>query len=280
VVEEIAFPLSVRDDLMKRTTRGGGWAAIRYMFRMANRVGWRQLWKAMGTKNACKTCAWAWGARPAKQKILENLETYLRVQLPRTPGLDTMACMQAADRGEVHSALCLGGNLFGSNPDAAFAARALGKLELIAYLNTTLNTGHGWGTARQTLILPVLARDEGPQKTTQESMFNFVRLSDGGPVRLQGPRIEVDIIASIAQRVLEESSPVDWQALKEHCSVRQMIPRLSPAMKRSVRSIRRVRSFKLQAAPSTNLAFQRSPARPSSRSTRCRRYELRPGSCG
>ena len=40
-------------------------------------------------------------------------------------------CMQAADRGEIRSAFCLGGNLFGSNPDAKFAARALGKLELI-----------------------------------------------------------------------------------------------------------------------------------------------------
>src|SRR5438105_13388854 len=48
---------------MKRTKRGGGWAAIRYMFRMANRVGWRQLWKAMGTKNACKTCALGMGGQ-------------------------------------------------------------------------------------------------------------------------------------------------------------------------------------------------------------------------
>ena len=41
--------------------------------------------------------------------------------------------------------------------DAKFAARALGKPKLITYLNTTLNTGHAWGTARETLILPVRA---------------------------------------------------------------------------------------------------------------------------
>ena len=46
------------------------------------------------------------------------------------------------------SALCLGGNLFGSNPDATFAQQALGKLELVTYLNTTLNTGHAWGRGR------------------------------------------------------------------------------------------------------------------------------------
>ncbi len=152
-----------------------------------------------------------------KQKVLDNLETYLSVPLPRTPGLDTMACMQAADRGEIRSAFCLGGNLFGSNPDAQFAQRALGKLELVTYLNTTLNTGHAWGRGKETLILPVLARDEEPQPTTQESMFNFVRLSDGGPARLQGPRCEADIIAS-RQRVFGEKarSTGQFEAAQKH----------------------------------------------------------------
>ena len=67
-----------------------------------------------------------------KQQILDNLETLPeRASCRRSPGLDTMACMQAADRGEMRSAFCLGGNLFGSNPDAKFAAQALGKLELV-----------------------------------------------------------------------------------------------------------------------------------------------------
>ncbi len=169
------------------------------------------------------------GVAPAlKQKILDNLETYLHVKLPARPGLDTMACMKAADCGEVRSAVCLGGNLFGSNPDAKFAMRALSKLELIAYLSTTLNTGHAWGRARETLILPVRARDEEPEATTQESMFNFVRLSDGGPARYEGPRSEVGIIASLGERVLGEKSPLDWKALTSHCHLRQMIGQIIP----------------------------------------------------
>ncbi|HEY7423901.1 MAG TPA: FdhF/YdeP family oxidoreductase [Gemmataceae bacterium] len=169
------------------------------------------------------------GVAPAlKQKILDNLETYLKVKLPTRPGLDTMACMQAAERGEVHSAVCLGGNLFGSNPDAQLAQRALAKLDLIAYLSTTLNTGHAWGRARETLILPVRARDEETEPTTQESMFNFVRLSDGGPSRYEGPRSEVDILASLGERVLGEKSPVDWKALRKHCHLRQMIGQIIP----------------------------------------------------
>src|SRR5262249_23230258 len=126
-----------------------------------------------------------------KQAIFDNLEKYLKAPLPRTPGLATMACVQAADRGETRSALGLGGTLFGSHPHPRYVHRALGKLQLVTYLNTTLNTGHAWGRGRETLILPVKARDEEAEPTTQESMFNFVRLSDGGAARVAGPRAEV-----------------------------------------------------------------------------------------
>lgn len=163
-----------------------------------------------------------------KEQVLANLETLLKVSLPRSPGLDTLSCMEAADRGEMKFAFCLGGNLYGSNPDAAFARRALGKIDLVAYLSTTLNTGHAWGRGRETLILPVLARDEELEPTTQESMFNFVRLSDGRQQRWQGPRSEVDLIASVAADVLGADSPVDWQDLRRHCRIRDMIACVIP----------------------------------------------------
>ena len=47
-----------------------------------------------------------------------------------------------------------------AHPDSRFAQEAMSKLELVAYLNTTLNTTHASGRAKETLILPVLARDE------------------------------------------------------------------------------------------------------------------------
>lgn len=163
-----------------------------------------------------------------KQAVFDNLEKVLGVPLPRSPGLDTMACMEAAAEGRVRSAICLGGNLFGSNPDAKFAHEALGRLDLVTYLNTTLNTSHAWGRGRETLILPVRARDEEPQPTTQESMFNYVRVSDGGPSRLEGPRGEVAILADVAGRVLGRGGPVDWASLANHCDVRQLIARIIP----------------------------------------------------
>ena len=163
-----------------------------------------------------------------KEKVLANLEKHLKVHLPRTPGLDTMACMHAAEQGTIRSAFCLGGNLFGSNPDSKFAKRSLGNLQLITYLNTTLNTTHTHGRAKETLILPVRARDEESQPTTQESMFNFVRLSDGGPSRVEGPRSEVEIIAGLASRVLGESGPVKWNELHRHATIREIIAHVIP----------------------------------------------------
>ena len=59
-------------------------------------------------------------------------------------------------------------------------------------------------------------------------MFNFVRISDGGPARVQGPRSEVDVIASVAHQVLGKSSRIDWQALQKHCEVRKLIAEVVP----------------------------------------------------
>jgi molybdopterin-dependent oxidoreductase alpha subunit len=167
-----------------------------------------------------------------KQALLERFEQRLGVKAPTSPGLDTMACMDAAFRGEMQASLCLGGNLYGSNPDSRFAEEAVAKLDLMAYLSTTLNTGHAWGRAKETLILPVLPRDEEPQPTTQESMFSFVRLSAGGTSRVPGARSEVSILIEIARRVLGDSvgSSLNWSDLHSHAAVRRLIADLIPGL--------------------------------------------------
>lgn len=165
-----------------------------------------------------------------KEAIFDRLQTHFGVQLPTTSGLDTMGCMEESDSGRLKFAVCLGGNLYGSNPDAAFAAQAISKLDTIVYLNTTLNTGHAHGLAAETIILPVLARDEEPQPTTQESMFNFVRLSDGGPARHVGPRSEIEIVSLLADRVLGSNGPINWSELGDAGKIREAIARIVPGM--------------------------------------------------
>ncbi len=162
-----------------------------------------------------------------KTAVFEKLQQELQVKLPTTIGRDTLACMEGADDGSLKWGFCLGGNLYGSNPDATYAARVLSKLDQLVYLNTTLNTGHAHGLAKETIILPVLARDEEPEATTQESMFNFVRLSDGGPRRHLGPRSEVEIIANLAEEVLG-NGPVDWRSMQQTASIRAAIAKVIP----------------------------------------------------
>jgi molybdopterin-dependent oxidoreductase alpha subunit len=163
-----------------------------------------------------------------KKSVLQALESRLDVQLPTSRGMDTMACMEAAAAGSVRLGFFLGGNLYGSNPDLDFAATALGNLDFAVYLSTTLNTGHAWGVAEDTIILPVLARDEEPQPTSQESMFNYVRLSDGGPRRIDGPRSEIDLVADLAERVLGPDGPLDYPAMHASRSIREMIAAVTP----------------------------------------------------
>ncbi len=167
-----------------------------------------------------------------KDEIYSRLTDELGVQLPTTPGMDTMACMIAADERRLKFGLCLGGNLYGSNPDSSFARQALSRLDMLVYLSTTLNTGHAHGLAKESIILPVLARDEEPYATTQESMFNFVRLSDGGKERFEGPRGEVHLIADLAGQTLGDSKAIQWSSMRDAANIRQMIARAIPGFSR------------------------------------------------
>ena len=139
-----------------------------------------------------------------------------------------MACMDAAYLGTMDFTLQLGGNLYGGNPNARRAFDALQKIKTIVYLSTTLNTGHAWGTGEETFILPVLPRDEEPQQTTQESMFSYVRMSDGGPSRHNNARSEVSILAEIGQKIFAGDNRLDWSKLQSHQAIRELIADLIP----------------------------------------------------
>src|SRR5690606_31258040 len=131
---------------------------------------------------------------------------------------------------DIAAALMMGGNLYEATPHSAWAERALARIPFKVFLTTTLNRGHFHGHGGgEALVLPVTARDEEWQPTTQESMFNYVRLSDGGITRLDNVRPEVAILCDIASRLLPDS-PVDFTAFKSHRKIREAIAATVPGL--------------------------------------------------
>jgi anaerobic selenocysteine-containing dehydrogenase len=76
-------------------------------------------------------------------------------------------------------------------------------------------------------VLPVRARDEEEQSTTQESMFNRVRRSEGGQAAPAEARSEVEIVAALAAAVLPDTG-IDWKAMRSHRTLREGIARVVP----------------------------------------------------
>ncbi|MDJ0928182.1 MAG: FdhF/YdeP family oxidoreductase [Gammaproteobacteria bacterium] len=171
------------------------------------------------------------GVKPVlPDEVFARMESEFGISLSRSPGFDTMAGMQAAAAGNVDVAVLMGGNLYEANPDSGWAEQALDRIGFKLFLTTTLNRGHVCGVDHgESLVLPVTARDEEWQPTTQESMFNYVRLSDGGIRRLQDVRPEVTILSDLAALVLPDC-PVDFNAFKTHRRIREAIATIVPGM--------------------------------------------------
>lgn len=163
-----------------------------------------------------------------KASFRQRLEEIYGITVPDEPGQDTYASMVAAHAGDIRASVWLGGNLYGSNPTQVWAAEALRKVDFTLSLTTKLNEGHLHGRGKTMVILPVLARDEEHQATTQESMFNYVRLSAGGPPAVAGSmRSEVEILAALAEHILPKGR-FDWASLRSHEHLRQAMAQIVP----------------------------------------------------
>lgn len=162
-----------------------------------------------------------------KAAVEQRLQQKLANSLPTTPGLDTMACMEAAAGDAMDVAILLGGNLLASNPDQPFAEAAMNRIGFKCFLNSTLNQSHVQGVDGEVLILPVRVRDEEQEPTTQESMFNFVRLSNGGINRFPQLLPEVTLIRRLGEKVIDPQR-FDFSVFASHQTIRQWIGELVP----------------------------------------------------
>lgn len=165
-----------------------------------------------------------------KAAVEQKLEAKLGDSLPNKIGLDTMSCMLASHRNEMDLAFVLGGNLLAANPDTDFASNALNNIPFKCFLSSTLNQTHVNGVDGEVIILPIKVRDEETQATTQESMFNFVRLSDGGIKRFQQLRSEVDLVCDIGKRLIDKKI-FDFSHFANHGAIRKFAGDVIPGFK-------------------------------------------------
>jgi len=171
------------------------------------------------------------GVKPVlADDVFSHIEKVFNVTLPSELGMDTLACLQAAFDKKIDAAFLMGGNLFSATPNSQWAQQALNNIRFKVFLTTTLNRGHVTGMeSSEALILPVTARDEEWQATTQESMFNYVRLSDGGITRLANVQPEVKILCDFAEKLLPDC-PIDFAQFKQHNNIRAAIAATIPGM--------------------------------------------------
>jgi len=162
--------------------------------------------------------------------VLDAIEQQLKVELPKNKGKDTLACLEAAVDNQIDNALIMGGNLLQATPNSEWAKQAMDAIDFKLFLTTTLNKGHVEGNDdSECIILPVTARDEEWQATTQESMFNYVRLSDGGIHRLDNIKPESHILCELGQRLVTEDI-IDFNQFKNHDTTREAIASIVPGM--------------------------------------------------
>jgi molybdopterin-dependent oxidoreductase alpha subunit len=168
-----------------------------------------------------------------KAGFLKAMEELYGLKVPEEAGLDSINSIHAAHRGEIDFALCMGGNFYAANPDLTYAGQALGRIQTTVHINTKLNQGHvcvdPTPDDAEVFILPTCVRDEELQSTTQESMFSFVRLSDGGMTPPSKElKSEVEIITSIGARLLPANGPVDFSTLRNHDEIRSVMAKVVP----------------------------------------------------
>jgi molybdopterin-dependent oxidoreductase alpha subunit len=165
-----------------------------------------------------------------KQELKQALERLLGRSLTLPKGYHTRDLIEAAAAGKVDSLICVGGNIYGANPNSKQAKQALGNIDTIIYMATKPNIGHFNGLAKtNTIIIPVFNRFENPYKTTSESGNNFVRLNDEGETHLKSVDLipEVEFLTKLAHYVLGEE-PIQWRKMQDPHYIRQLIASTIP----------------------------------------------------
>ncbi|ROM69757.1 CbbBc protein [Pseudomonas brassicacearum] len=166
--------------------------------------------------------------------LLDAIEARFHFKVPRHPGHNTVAAIEAFEEGKSKVFIGLGGNFAQATPDTPRTHAALRRCDLTVHISTKLNRSH-LVTGKHAFILPCLGRTEidmqasGPQGITVEDTFSMVHISHG-PLQPQSAELKSEpaIVAGLAQAVLG-AHPIDWNwAVEDYSRIRALIADVIP----------------------------------------------------
>lgn len=194
--------------------------------------------------------------------FLDALAAEFAFEPPRHHGLDSVACVEAMQRGDVKVWFSLGGNFVGAISDTRAAEAAVRGTDLTVQVSTKLNRSHAV-TGAEALILPTLGRtdldlqDTGPQFVSVEDSVCAVHATHG-PLPPVSPLLlsEISIVTRLARAVLGDDGPVDWAGFeRDYDTIRDSIARVVPGFEDFNTRIRARDGFVLPHGPRDSRTF-------------------------
>jgi len=192
--------------------------------------------------------------------FLESLDRVFDLNVPKVPGYDAVAAIQAMIDGKAKFFFGLGGNFSISTPDTDRTWQGMRNCDLTAHVTTKLNRSH-LVHGKEALILPCLGRTEidtqetGAQGVTVEDSMSMVHVSYGmnkpaSPHLLSEPAI----VARFAHATLKHSK-TPWLAyIKDYSKIRDAIEQTMPdAFKGYNQRIRKPGGFRMPVPSSERI---------------------------
>ncbi|MBB0968811.1 FdhF/YdeP family oxidoreductase [Dietzia aerolata] len=195
--------------------------------------------------------------------FLDSVAAEFGFEPPRKHGFDTVASMNAVERGEVKVMMSMAGNIVAAISDSKGAEEGIARADLTIQVSTKLNRSH-IVTGREALILPVLGRTE---KDMQHGLSQYVTAEDT-VCRINASRGELDpvapgllsdvsVICRLAESVLEgRGVDIDWRGFEQHYdTIRDSIARVIPGFENFNSRMENEISFVLPHGPRDSRTF-------------------------
>lgn len=204
--------------------------------------------------------------------LLEGIERTFGFAPPREHGMDTVAAIEAMERGDLDVFVSMGGNWLSATPDTDRVAAGLARCRLTVHVSTKPNRSH-LIPGETSLILPALGRSErdvtaaGEQFVTVENSMGIVHMSRGdrdpaSPHLRSEPWIVAELAAAMeradamprieppATGDAAAASPLDWPHMAaDHDRIRDQIEATLPGFDDYNRRVREPGGFELPNPP-------------------------------